>query len=521
MQNIKLSPLAIKLFLLLLILPIFYFSFQIYQKNTFSTHFVDEDDNFVTGSFLLRNEKLYKDLFSQHQPLTFILSVGIQKFSNPNSIYLLVKRHHDLLIFWAFLWYVFFVFRFGVVTLPFAIVFEISKIYLLGNLFLAESIVIYPLIYITFVILDNKIYSSIENFFWGLCFSFIFLQLLPLWPLLLFLLCLLLFNQKKCMFKSLVFVLLGVSIFSILCLKFLSIPGYIYQVFYINFKYYIPGQTDSVIRSLFNSLTTPLASFFVNTVNETVILERAASLLLVFGLFLLLKLGKIRQVVLVVCILALSNIRYVGPGKQYYEGFHLLPWFSLLLSMSAYILVGLLEQIKSIILKVIIVLGLVAFVVFSWFNFDPKLLLRDPGRDYYINFSKQFDIGQAVLILSKSDDKLFILPAQSLIYWQAKIGHISSSIFYYSWMDKVPEINISLAKLFENEYPTFFYKDSISSGNIFDVDYQYFYSIFDLSKYAEVYKDGIKIGLFVLRSRIPELSIKQLDELDYYRFTVN
>lgn len=76
----KLAPIRDKIFLA-------------YQNKAFSIRFVDEEQNFVLGNFVAKKEKLYSDLFANHQPVTFILSGTINSLTDPNSIYLLVKRH--------------------------------------------------------------------------------------------------------------------------------------------------------------------------------------------------------------------------------------------------------------------------------------------------------------------------------------------------------------------------------------------------------------------------------------------
>ena len=66
-----------------------------YLNKVFSFHFVDEDHNFALGKYLLQGEILYRDFFTNHQPMETIGSALIQKSTNPPNIAQLVKRHRQ------------------------------------------------------------------------------------------------------------------------------------------------------------------------------------------------------------------------------------------------------------------------------------------------------------------------------------------------------------------------------------------------------------------------------------------
>src|SRR3989344_1765887 len=90
--------------LILITIGLLIFLGYFYENKVFYIHFVDEEDNLVLGKYLTRGEKLYSDLFSHHQPLAYIISAGIQKTTDPNSIALLIKRHREFLIVWSAIW---------------------------------------------------------------------------------------------------------------------------------------------------------------------------------------------------------------------------------------------------------------------------------------------------------------------------------------------------------------------------------------------------------------------------------
>lgn len=149
-----------------------------------------------------------------------------------------------------------------------------------------------------------------------------------------------------------------------------------------------------------------------------------------------------------------------------------------------------------------------------------SLIKKNRNTDYSVNFSRQFDIGKAISIIKHSDsDKLFILPIEPLVYWQAKIGHASKLLYYYLWMENVPEFNIWVKEMFEDDPPTFVYIDPVRYKPDFE-KYNYFYSQVNLNNYHKVIKDSVFTGLYASKESVIYLSTQQQNELDYYRFKV-
>ena len=177
-----------------------------YENKTLYTNFVDEEDNMVAAKYIVSGQELYKDIFEQHQPVPYVISAGLQKVVNPDSIFLLIKRHREFVIVWSAVWELAMVYSFGWVGLIFIFIYEFTKHYLFGNFFLAEALSIYPLVFLTgklLLLLKKPGLSGL--FFYGICFSFLTFTLAPIWPLLLFLFVLLIFKQKKISWKEISF----------------------------------------------------------------------------------------------------------------------------------------------------------------------------------------------------------------------------------------------------------------------------------------------------------------------------
>lgn len=489
----------------------------LYQRQALSFHFVDEEDNIILGNFLLKGEKLYSDLFSQHQPLAYIGSAQVTKIIKPNSLFLLIKRHREAVIAWSILWGIILILRFRLVAFLTLLIYEPMKIFLLGNLFLSESIVVYPFIYLVgWIFLSDKNIKKWEIFFLGICIALSFLLLSSLWPVLLIFT---FFIGKRILGRLGKFGILGLLggllIPIILTLNFVSIPDYFFNAFYINFKYYIPMTSqESLIETLLKTFFSPIISLTIwKDKSATLQIIQLLSVLLLINTFILWKLKKYFLIISIFIILGLTNLRYVIPGLQEYSGFHILPWFISLILITMITIKFVWEKYQKLWWKIFIGIFMIFLLVTVIKESSLLFAQRDLNKDFYINYSKQSDIGSAIKIMKTDGDSLFVVPDDWLIYYVADIPHFSKMVNYYAWMSKVPEIKNPLHKKFENKLPVFFYCDKCQLG------------YFGLEKYFNNYqflkKDGQYTKLMVLKNKLNNLTDKQISELKYYNFTVD
>lgn len=505
-----------KLLLLFITLIFLIITSRAYQNQALAFHFVDEEDNLVLGKYLLEGEKLYSDLFSHHQPMSYIFSAGVQKITHPNTIYLLIKRHREAVIAWSCLWILGLVWRFGLPLLMTVVILEPIKIFLLGHLFLSESLVIYPFAYLlSWIFLPPKKIFQWEIFFIGFCFSLSFLLLSPLWPVLLVMfVCVIL--KIKSSGNYLLFLVLGLTAPVILTLRFVSVFDYLFNAFYINFKYYIPMTTSHPwLTTILQAFASPILTFTnIQNNNATLQLARILSVLLIFNIFLLIKNGNFRNALLIFLILGLSNIRFVAPGEQDYSGFHILPWFMALVILTMISLFCVWRKYTNHRLKILLFILLICIgaVVIK----ESKLSLfqtKNQALDFYINYSRQADFGQAIKIMKKEGESLFVVPDEWLIYWQADIRHASWMVNYYAWMAQVPEIKKPLEAMFSLHPPVYFYCDRCQHG--------YFGLEKFFGQYQKIKKDGSETNLMVLNKKLHQIDQKQKDQLRYYNFAID
>lgn len=501
--------------LLFLAIPFLLFSGYFYNNKAFNFRFVDEEDNFTIGKYLSKGDIIYEDIITNHQPLTYIFSAFIHDYTNINSVYELLIRHRHFEIIWSIGWSILLIFYFGLGAFIAVLIYEFTKIYLLGNLFLSESQIVYPLIFITGLIFFNqRRLKKLELIFIGICFGLAGFLLISLWPTLSFLLIVLmikLYKRENNIFRSLGLVLLGFVLTLLAVFTFTSIPGYFYYTFYANLIYTIPNyHSGPWVITISKALSTPFLSFFTSSSSPTTIVIQILSVLMAVNVLFLIFRKQYFKVLSIFILLGLSNIRFVSPGSQGYEGFHLLPWYALFVFIESILSIEVLSK-NNIILRVLNSLVIVLLVGLS-INFGLKDLSQkeDMVKDYNINYSTAINRGDAVKAIKSSDDTLFVSPNAWLVYWQGDINHLSKLYGYYAWMASIPQVHSAILKAFSNKPPTFFYCEDCKG-----LDLEQF-----LTRYTEIKNHGNSSMLYVLNNRISTLTKKQLDQLNFYGFTI-
>lgn len=487
-----------------------------YQSQALSFHFVDEEDNIVLGRYLLKQEKLYRDLFSHHQPLAYIFSAGVQKATSPNSLFLLIKRHREAIIIWSVLWSLLLVVKFGPPFLIFILFHELLKFFLLGHLFLSESLAVYPLMYfVASIFTEKEGLSFFKVIFLGFCFALTLLLLSPLWPALLFLLAVLFFYRKLTK-ENYFWFFLGILPLIIIVFIFISPPDYLHNALYINFKYYIPMTSkEPLVSTLASAFFAPfLTLLFREGRTATLQVTQFLAGIMLFNWAFLLKQKRWRLVSLMFMTLGLVNLRYIAPGQQEYSGFHILPWFATLILITTIGTKMVWVSYAAKRAKVLIAVLLIgAFFVTVRESRGGLFSDRDMKKDYYINYSRQASFAEAVRIMKLPGERLMVMPDEWLIYWQADIDHASKMVNFYAWMANVPELMATLYETFAQNPPAYLYCDRCDRG--------YFGLEEFFPKYQRLEKDGQVTNLFVLKEKLHDITVEQKVKLSYFNFKIN
>lgn len=503
-----------RLFLTTILTLVFIFILKAYLNHIFFLDFADEEENFLLGKFILNGKKLYADIFTQHQPINFLISAFVQKIINPQTISAVVKIHRLAIILWSTIWAIILTLRFSFPLLITVLIIELTKISLLGNLFLAESLVIYPLVYIvayTFLVKNDQ---PIEFIFVSLLIMFIFYNLLPLWPLMIFLCLYLILRNNKRLKKGLI--ILGIFILTTLTIFYFSnIKNYFYNTVYITIKYYLPLSKEFAFKkdiggnlSFIKAFLAPIIALFEMKTTQFLWVIKSLALLLIINLGLLWKYQIKKLVVLIIFILGLSSLRYVPPSAELYGSFHMLPWFSLLILFVSITSLKLIKQNTNFLVKVIniflIILTLsTAFIHSKYRLFD----IRNPQTDLHVHYSSQYQYSQALKIMKNAKDTLFVIPANMLIFWDTNILPASKYTYFYPWMEKTT-MSEDIKQIFTKNPPSFLYCQDCQKTII----YKY------INNYQPLKKSGNLSFLYVRYDKLGQLSKEQITNLKLINF---
>lgn len=507
--NVKKSLLSFR-WLILTVIILAYIG-SLYTNKIFFIRFADEEDNLVMGNYLLDGQKLYSDLFSHHQPYGYILSASFQWTAKPDSIHLLVKQHREFMIVWAFLWCLTLIFRFKEKVILPLIVFELTKFFLLGNLFLSESLAVYPVLYlILFLINKSGTPNNKELFFTSMLIGFTGLLLAPLWPMLLAYLVFMVWF-KKIRVNSLLLVAEGILLPLIIALPFIDIYYYFHNVFYINYKYYIPQSAEEKLPwSFFKALFTPLSVFLVNNNSSSFgFILRIIGIFFFISVAYLVKKKKFRLLLVALTLMTLANLRYYSPGLEYTSGFHLLIWYAVFVVIAFYFYNGLLEGIKHKAGKFTLI-GL-AFLAVATIILNSKDVFKKNNltEDYIKNYSKQEIFSQAIKSMRSSGDTLFVIPDEWLLYFGGDVKNNNKMVNFYGWMSLVWELNDPVLEKFKTNPPEFFYCDCSE-----DVMSNY------SNHYHQLIRNGEKTPLWVLNDKYLSLNVDQKTRLRELNFAL-
>lgn len=480
-----------KIISLFLLLVFFGLLFKPFENKIFWIGFADENDNILLGKWI-ETKKIYQDIFYNHQPYPFIVSFLIQKVSRPSNLFLLVKRHREFIFIFSFLFSVYLVYKIGFWGLLISIFYESSKHLYLGQLFLAESLVVYPLILslvIFWDLINNKKISYIDLVVLPLLIFFVCFSLIPLvfFCLALFIGAFLLLSKNK----RIIFLLITLSQF--LCMFLLYVPfSFFWQdTIMTNLVDFIPNQAgQNLSLYLLHAFLKPVTSLFINDIPISYKLISILYLVTLFGLVIL---KKYKTGILFYIALLLVNLRPIEKG-QIYQGFHLLPYLGILVAVAALQtreLYGLLRRKNNIALGFIIIsLALVSFCSI-WELSSHYMKKNNRDTDFYVNYSPFYTYGDIINILKTPQHTFFSFPQYSLVYWQADIYSNYRYFFVLDFMRKSNRIRNDLENHLLSNPPDFFYTESQEDLMMFGEN---------LDKYMILYRYGKPTPLYMKKT---------------------
>ncbi len=467
----------------------------------------DDCMNFGGAYFMQQGRQLYSEVFFNHQPIMAYLSYGVLEVFKPASIFELLLNHKQFLFLFGFLSSIFIIRRFLWAGALFVLFYETTKFYLFGDRFIAESFIIYPLVYLTGLVwyrFQNKKIFPVEYIAAAFLTWFVVFSREPYVPLagIEFLLLLGIPKTRLKQISYAFFALLSIATFLIQ-----PINEYLYSIFYVSLKG--PGSDEitganilglGILKILFY----PLFVFFGGVWNEFRVVLVGTSTVFMILLGIEIKKKQYKLVFLVLVILSLANIRVVEPGVIFYGAFHMIQWFGLFLLFTGLLL----YQMKHSKRTVFFLSGILIVTFFAYF-FHPQTFLRkqaNPEQDFLTSYGQTLEISEVVKLLSTPGQTFYIDYSDdlNLSYWQA--GRLAP--YKYSWYVYVApgfeRYETARRDMFKNSPPDFLY------GILFLVSKEI---------YTPLYKNGKNSHLYIKKSLVNRISEEQWEKAGEFGYT--
>lgn len=489
---------------LLLILPIYAAIYKIYIPKVNAFGCFDDCFNIVAGYFIINGKRLYSDIFFNHQPLMAYFSSFIQTVFHAVNIYDLILAHRQSIIAFGFIMNILIILRFGLPMFGFVLIYEFSKFYVFGDRFLAEGVIVYPLVYMMGLVWQKYINKRLHWHDYILTSLFTWLVIFmrePYVVVAIVLFFIIFFGKPSSSSKK-----YALSLFALLVVIFLSIiplSEYFFNVVTVSTQIFHSeaGGNNLLGSGIINIFIYPVLLFFGGEWNIfRYFLLGLDVVVLISFLFLFRVRGKRKALLVLFLILGFANVRIVSPGKIFYAAFHMIVWYGLFISALIFLLNELFLYKKKIaVLLSIIVVILIVYIVGS-----PKSFIRekaDPHFELITNYGKELQVGEVVRLLSKPTDTLFLDGGDDLIYWQAK--RLSS--YKYSWYTSaMPDFfRYQQARLdmFAASPPDFYFRFCTK-----EIRSDYFLPKVYEDDYVNMYSGEKPTCLYIKKSKIKDIS---------------
>ena len=456
--------LSVRLLLIFLLVPLWIFLRSVYRDRIAAFGCFDDCLPIMAGYFIESGKKLYSQIYFNHQLMPAYISAVIQILTKPASLYMLMYEHRMVLIYFFMLADVLLVLRFGLVGFGFALLYETTKGFLFGDRFLAESMIIYPLVYlfgIAWELMRGKKISPLDvwistNLTWFVVFS-----REPYVPLAILLFSTIVWYVRKTIWGRWAIILFILMSLGTVLLN--SPADFWFNVVTINVV--AAGSNEIASSHLLGSgmlrvIFYPFLVFFTGTWSIFRWIEIVISALyLTFSAFLIFTNKKfLKPVLFSFILLAFANLRIVPPGQQYYEAFHHIEWYGIAI-MSVLFLIQ--EQILTKRLRIIGIFGIVVFTGLVLYALVvPGSYLHekvDRQSEFNTNYAQVYIVGEVIRLLSDKQDTVFLDEWEDLIYWQSKLY----SPYRYSWYtSNMPNFEIyrrARDDMFAHTPPTFYF----------------------------------------------------------------
>lgn len=496
--------------LIVLLILLYIALYKIYVPRIHAFGCFDDCYNITAGYFITKGKVLYSQIPFNHQMLMAYISAGIQQVFHPVNIFELILRHRQLVLFFGFLLNTLLVWRFKYIGICFAFVYELSKYYIFGDRFLAESLIVYPLVYmlgIAWLKMRSKKVLPIDFVISSVFAWFIVFIREPYVPVAIILLSIVLWGKPFVASKKVAIAVFG--LLSLIILFVTPLPQYFFNIYTVNVHGVFPSeaQANNLLGvGISNIFFYPIAVLYGGVWNVFRWLLVGFSGVFIGLTILCIKKKMYAPLIMLLIVLGAANVRVVPPGTIFYAAFHMLPWYALFI-FSIFLLVS---EVKKMNKPFFYLTSLAIIVIFGFFLFSPSVFLRekvDQQRDFLIGYGHYLQVGEAIKALAQPNDTVFINNFDEIINWV--VDHPSP--YKYSWftsyMPSTPLYRNERLAMFKNTPPDFYY-----GGCLNNVDPVNVIPHFRTKDYARLLEDGKPSCLFIKKSKIAGVTLAQWDK---------
>lgn len=498
-------------------IPFMAFFYRVYIRKVSAFGCFDDCFNIVAGYFINQGKTLYSEIFFNHQMLMAYISASIQKVFDPINIFALILVHRQSLLYFSFILDAVLIARFRWVGVGFVLFYESTKFYVFGDRFLAEAFIVYPLVYLVGLLWYKLSQKKIYQFDYILTAFFVWFIVFsrePFVPVALLLYILILWGK---MLPEKLISLVTFSSLSALIFINLPLSDYFFNVFKISGSTvfsYEETLKDLLGLGFFKIFAYPLYALIAAPKSYFGLLLIGLSLVFVVEVFILtIFLKKIKNVLVVILALGLSNTRYAAPGIPFYEAFHMAPWYGMFIAI-VFLFIFELTQFKKL-RKIVYVLGIIILFLFVYL-FSPRSFLWekiDQHTEFITNYGVYLSSGEAIRILADNRSTLFVDGFDELIHWQAKVPSSYKYSWYTSVMPRISKYVDARTEMFNKNPPDFYYGSCPKEKNSFR-----FLPKSQKSMYTRLYMHGKPSCLHIRTGKLDEISKEQWEKVEQFGY---
>lgn len=429
----------------------------------------DDCYNIGAGYFISKGRMLYSDIPFNHQMLMAYLSSVVQTIFHPINVYELILRHRQTVLLFGFTMSMLLVWRYRWVGLGFVLLYEFTKFYIFGDRYLAEGLIVYPLVYMLGLFwekLHNRKISSVELLLSSIFAWFVIFMREPYTLAVLVLYAAILFS-KNFSVDRIVSILVFVTL-SLVTILLMPVKDYFYNLIIVNTNGILKGEIQQNSIFGFGAIKIffyPLFIFFDGKWNNfRYILIGLSSVFLLLNVYYFLNKKKIFSIILLFFVLGLANIRFTPPGIIFYAAFHAIPWYGMFI-FSIFLL---LHEIYFINKKIFTLGAVIVSITFFYNIFSPQSFLHEKTNaqfEFITNYGNYLQVGEVVKALSNSNDTFFVDGFDELLHWSSDIRSPYKYSWYTSYMPHIIKYSQEREQMFIRNSPDFYYGSCPKENN--------------------------------------------------------